>query len=75
MLPPSSRYDKMEAAGSSETSTNSYQSTCRHMLEDGILFSHCLENLRTQTVLYFLVWMGVLFFLWYAEVRHTSSFV
>jgi len=38
MLPPCSRYDKKEAAVSSETSINSYQSTWSHMQENGILF-------------------------------------
>jgi hypothetical protein len=52
MLPPSSMNDKVEAAGSSETSVNSYQSTWRHMQEDGILFYslHYSAAVRFPTV-------------------------
>ena len=74
MLPPSSRYDKMEVADPSEMLMNSYQSTWRHMQEDAILFfSRCLENLRTQIVLCVLVSMDSLF-RWYAELRHTALY-
>jgi hypothetical protein len=41
---------KMEAIRSSETSVHT-RSTGRHIPEDGILHSHCCENLKSYKVL------------------------
>jgi ketopantoate hydroxymethyltransferase len=41
---------KMEAVDSSEMSVNYHQSTCSHSLEDSILHSDCLENLKFHIV-------------------------
>jgi hypothetical protein len=62
MLPPFSRHEKMEASRFVR-SVNKFlpEHMVSHARRRHSFFSHCLENFRTQTVLCFLMWMGVLF--------------